>query len=175
MATPAPSRLVQSGISIVVVGLPIQQGSTRSMPYGDPCKVCKRRDQVTISQNQGALKKWNRAVVDAARAVMAGRDPWDCPVALDVTFYLPRTQVQKLKGGGTRTVRLDVDRPFPDVAPDLDKLNRAIGDALKRAGVLTNDARIVDSSERKRWEETAPGARIRVAPLQPSQAVLFSR
>ena len=40
--------------------------------------------------------------------------------------------------------------------PDVDKLQRAVGDALKKARILTDDSRIVQWIAGKRW--APPGA-----------------
>lgn len=53
-------------------------------------------------------------------------------VRLGVTFYMPRPASISIK-----------KRPLPIVAPDLDKMIRGVGDALKAAGVYKDDAQIV--------------------------------
>lgn len=78
------------------------------------------------------MKPWRAAVANAAFKAMsdAGLDPFDEPVVVDVVFLMPRPK--------------SVTRQWPSVAPDTDKLCRAIGDALSvDSPVLTDDSRIV--------------------------------
>lgn len=65
-------------------------------------------------------------------------------------------------------------RPYPSVAPDLDKLMRAVGDALQKCGVVVDDAQIVEftrlgkvycNEDPEALE--VPGARIVVLPMAP--------
>jgi len=59
-----------------------------------------------------------------------------------------------------------VDSPLPSVAPDLDKLVRAVGDALAIAGVYADDSRIVRISARKVYAQgIEPGASISVKTI----------
>ena len=66
-------------------------------------------------------------------------EPFDGPLHVDVTFYLPRGRT--------------VTRELPSVKPDLDKLQRALGDILTIAGIITDDARVTRWSPRKRYGE----------------------
>jgi len=50
------------------------------------------------------------------------------------------------------------------VRPDLDKLERAIGDALTDAGVWVDDGQVVNSHTQKWYAET-PGVHITVLEL----------
>ena len=52
-----------------------------------------------------------------------------------------------------------VRRQYPSVMPDLDKLIRSTGDALKTAGVYTDDSRVVGITAVKVYADT-PGADI---------------
>ena len=62
-----------------------------------------------------------------------------------------------------------LDPDFPIGPPDLDKLVRAIGDAMKGAGVYTDDSRIVEWNVSKRWAraESDVGVIITVLEMQP--------
>lgn len=66
-------------------------------------------------------------------------EPYDGALHIEVTFYLPRGKT--------------VTRELPSVKPDLDKLQRALGDMLTIAGIITDDARITRWSPRKRYGE----------------------
>lgn len=70
-------------------------------------------------------------------------------------------------------------RPYPSVAPDTDKLLRAVGDALQKCGVIVDDAQIVDFTRLAKVycnEDPealeVPGARIVVLPMAPLEELL---
>lgn len=112
-------------LEFVVIGEPIPQGSMRAIRPG-----------VIVSDNP-RLRAW-RKEVNAAALRQCGTQwaPWDEPVAVDAVFTMPRPK----SAPKTR-------RTFPAVKPDLDKLTRAIGDALcPKTGfkVLAEDSRIVE-------------------------------
>lgn len=105
------------------------------------------------------LAEWRLAVRTAGMKA-AGPD-WellDGPVALDVKFYMPRPK--------------SVRRLYPSVTPDLDKLLRAVGDALTQTpqlrGLYSNDSRIIDVSASKRYAAT-PGALVTVYAIGGNQ------
>jgi Holliday junction resolvase RusA-like endonuclease len=76
----------------------------------------------------------------------------DEPCELIVNFYMPKPKT--------------VTRLLPSVSPDLDKLIRAVGDALTDSGIVTDDSRIVRISARKLYAEgIQSGASILVKTL----------
>ena len=114
--------------SFFVPGEPITEGSTRAFASGQ---------RVVVTHDRGReLDQWRIKVAHAAEraARKAGWEPrYDGPVEVATAFLLPRPKSAK-------------GRVFPHVKPDLDKLQRAVGDALapyKRPGVLRDDSRIV--------------------------------
>ena len=66
-------------------------------------------------------------------------EPLDGPLHVEVTFYLPRGKT--------------VTRELPSVKPDLDKLQRALGDVLTISGIIADDARITSWFPRKRYSD----------------------
>jgi Holliday junction resolvase RusA-like endonuclease len=125
-------------VSLSVTGDPASQGSHAIM-HGRIVQV-----------NSSKHKAWRKAIVQEAIATLP--DDWqpiDEPCELIVNFYLPKPKT--------------VDRQLPSVAPDLDKLIRAVGDSLTDSGVVIDDSRIVRISARKLYAEgIAPGATIQV-------------
>ncbi|MGO3884713.1 MAG: RusA family crossover junction endodeoxyribonuclease [Mycetocola sp.] len=109
-------------VSFFVPGVPVPQGSMKGYVVGGRA--------VLVHNNAEKLKPWRAQVAKAAREAMFGRPVIDqhVPVTVGMVFVLPRP----------KTVR----RPLHVVKPDLDKLQRAIGDAL--TGVIyTDDAQII--------------------------------
>lgn len=85
-------------------------------------------------------------------------EPIDAPVDVAVKFYLQRPAKPGLERAATGL--------------DLDKLQRCVGDALEKSGVLKNDARIVRwTNPEKDWthdfpgDGNEPGVRLRVRRL----------
>ena len=103
------------------------------------------------------LAAWRTRVKHTAQeaAREAGWEPrYDGPVAVNAAFFLPRPKSAK-------------KRLWPHVKPDLDKLIRAIGDALapyKQDGVLKDDSRIVTWHASKDYADAyKPGVLIYVS------------
>jgi Holliday junction resolvase RusA-like endonuclease len=57
-------------------------------------------------------------------------------------------------------------KDFPAGAPDLDKIQRAIGDALEKSRLITNDSRICHWNIRKVWAIGVPGMDIEVRQIE---------
>ncbi len=103
-----------------------------------------------VQVNSKKHKAWRTAIVNSCiEELPEGWVPLDEPVELIVNFYMPKPK--------------SVNRALPSVAPDLDKLVRAVGDALAIAGVYADDSRIVRISARKLYAQgIEPGATISV-------------
>lgn len=96
---------------------------------------------------------WREAVRHTTVGVMS-ETGWTPPLAsfVTVTFTLDRPALHY--GTGRNADRLkDTAPPYPTGRPDLDKLCRAVLDALTDAGALGNDARVVGLAA----EKTYPG------------------
>lgn len=88
-----------------------------------------------------ALSRWRTAVGLFARRNL-GRTPAPkhTPVGIDLVFYIERPRT--------------VDRASPAVPPDIDKLSRAILDALTNIAYV-DDGQVVALSARKRYAADA--------------------
>ena len=131
-------------IEFDVIGEPVSQGS-HSVINGRIVQV-----------NSKKHKAWRNAVFFAALNKMPPKwTPLDCPIRLEVDFYLKRPAT--------------ITRATPSVTPDLDKLIRAVGDSLTTASLFVDDARIVEIAATKRYaDHRSPGASVRVIPLLDS-------
>ena len=120
-----------------VHGLPQTKGSTRAFLTADGAPK-------VVSDN-ARLKQWEHAVGWSARA--AGAQLLDGPIGLDLVFYLPKPQRPK--------------SDLPLVRPDLDKLVRAVLDAL--TGICyRDDAQVVHILARKCYALGTPCVTISV-------------
>jgi crossover junction endodeoxyribonuclease RusA len=127
-----------------VVGRPAPQGSKKSIGNNRFIETSKflpawRKDVRLAAEHAVAVNGW---------AIASG------PVELEVMFYLDRPS-------SVSTVK----RPYPIVAPDTDKLLRAVGDSLSGV-VYEDDAQVIRVLAWKVYADTrVPGAFIRVNEL----------
>lgn len=108
-----------------VYGIPAPQGSKKP-------RVTKAGKPYVQEQSAKTLVPWRSAVREAALTARGVEDMMLLPVRLQVIFYMPRPASVTPK-----------KRLYPSVAPDLDKMVRGVGDALKDAGVYKDDAQVV--------------------------------
>lgn len=151
-----------------VFGIPAPQGS--KIPG-----VSSKTGKMFVREQSGkTLKSWREDVKEAAltaRGVnpvegiaVAGQIPTLAgPIRLSIQFYMPRPPSVTVKR-----------RPLPIVAPDLDKLIRGVGDALKAAGVYKDDAQVVSIAATKVYgtdeAQSSPGAWIVISEV-PSESI----
>lgn len=143
-------------VVVTVAGLPITQGSMRA--------VSTARGARLVHAKSPQLSAWRRAVALSvvSAAVRAGWHlPLDEPVSVCVEFRLPRPARPRFEA-------------VPATRPDLDKLQRAVGDALGEEvpRVLSEDSRIVEWVARKRYahRSSESGVVIRIRRGAPAWA-----
>ena len=129
-------------------GTPVPQGSKNAYVRGG---------RAVLVDANARLKPWRATVREAAEAAIAeaGWETLDEPCRVYLGFTMPQPQ----------RPRWDV----PAVKPDLDKLTRAVFDALTDAGVWRDDSRVVDMKVTKRYEDSEgaiPGVWVGVEPLK---------
>jgi crossover junction endodeoxyribonuclease RusA len=126
-------------------GIPRPQGSKRHVGNG-----------VMIEASD--VKPWRKTIASAVfdAWVRSGDDrPFTGPVVVWATFFMPRPK--------------SVKRLLPTVSPDLDKLQRALGDALSiDSEALTDDAIIVKWHSAKVYADGhEPGVIVAIKALKP--------
>lgn len=133
-----------------VSGLPAPSGSRRVVPI-------RRRDgsQTYRLVADKKVSDWIATVRCKAQEAMAGQPPWDGPLHVHLEFRFPRPK-SHYRGG-----RRDKDRLRPNAPklaakrPDLDKLCRAILDALTGV-VYLDDAQVAYLQARKAYTDDGP-------------------
>lgn len=108
-----------------------------------------------IEASGQALKVWRRQIADACEPYLTENIHLG-PVRLEVDFFLPRPKsIPKSQ------------RPSPIVPPDLDKLLRAVGDAIGQSGLIWgDDSQIVEILATKQYADNRqPGAVIVIKSL----------
>lgn len=129
-------------IAFRVPGLPIAQGSKSYKGH--------RNGKPILAESAKGLDKWRRDVeLLAQRAVGYTRPCIDQPVTVLVEFTF---KTPKARAGQIRHATM----------PDVDKLARAVLDALKTAQVIIDDSRVSDLVATKRYGPE-PGAYIAIS------------
>lgn len=138
-------------ITFFVPGIPQPQGAIRTNPHSHRGYDANKN-----------LAPWREAVIYAARAAHVRHEPINVAVAVGAAFTFPRPNSHY--GTGRNTGQLKASAPaMVAVRPDLDHLQRAIGDALVMAGILRDDNLIVTWCASKHYGDK-PGALIMIEP-----------
>ncbi|HCS2945814.1 TPA: RusA family crossover junction endodeoxyribonuclease [Shigella flexneri] len=122
---------------IWIPGIPIPQGS----------KVATRTGHMREANPK--LRPWRNTMHDHLTAwqatFMGAFERFDGPLLVDVTFHIPKPKKSMFD--------------MPATPADLDKLCRALGDALTQSSTIKDDSRITTWLARKRYNDT-PGITI---------------
>lgn len=145
-------------MKLEVVGEPQPQGNKTAFnhPHTGRAILVEGKGKAAV-----AVKNWREAVANAARDELARvpRPPMDGPIELKVYFRFAPTSS-------------DPYRHHHSVKPDLDKLARAVFDALKMGGAVADDSRICALTTRKRFAfgDEAIGCTIELYSLASEEA-----
>lgn len=141
--------------SFFVHGLPATAGSKRAFPI-------RRKDGslgVAVSPDNVKSRPWMSMIAEAARPYFAGPIVAGKPIALRMSFILPRPKSHLKPNGELRRWAPH----YPAVRPDCSKLVRCAEDALK--GVAwSDDSQVVRLTVDKTYGET-PGVMICVESI----------
>lgn len=110
---------------IVVYGDPAPQGSKKFVG------VINGRGMMVESSKR--VKPWRAEVEREAREAMEGAPPLDGNLVLRMVFTMPKPLSSPKR-----------KRTWPNKKPDVSKLCRSTEDALKTAGAIADDSRIVE-------------------------------
>ena len=128
-----------SQLSVHVEGVPVPQGSMIRTQFG---VRHSKPEALALFRSQVAL-----ATRDAADTLGVAL-PLEGALMLSATFVLPRPKSAPKR------------RVYPVVKPDLDKLARALCDALTQCGAWGDDAQVVDMDVRKRYLGGVPAVTV---------------
>lgn len=139
---------------IIVYGSPAPQGSKRFVGVANGKGV--------MIESSKRVKPWREDVKAAALAVRNGAAAIDAPVSVRMVFTLPKPASAPKRR-----------RIWPMRKPDVSKLARSTEDALVDAGLLADDARIVEYARLAKvfpGEDPdsleAPGVRIEILEIR---------
>ena len=140
-------------VEVWVPGLPRPKGNMRWNPHA-------RR----VYEATPGLDGWTDAIVLTVTARSVPTFAAGQPVQIDTAYLMPRP----LAHWGANGLRPKYAHTFwHTTKPDLDKLDRAVFDALTRAGVVADDTQFCCGFRSKRLVQPGeqPGVRITLAPL----------
>ncbi len=158
-------------VSFKVLGKPQPAGSKQSFAlysHGQPIMKAGRVIVNTVDANKHA-KPFKQEVAALARAQMAGRDLWNCPVRLCLVFVLARPAGHYRTGKNAHLLAKHA-QPFPTVKPDVGKLARGVEDALTGI-VYRDDVLIHTASLRKRYARANEPAHTKVWVVSEPESV----
>jgi Holliday junction resolvase RusA-like endonuclease len=141
--------------AFLVLGTPVQQGDMT-------CYGTKGRHRL-VHSNADALEEWRGRVEAAARKWVPEQADKHQAIDVGITWSLLRPAGHWGTGRNADTLKPSAPR-YPTTALDVDKLTRAVLDALQASKRLHNDAQVIDPTPRKRYASTRadyviPGAR----------------
>ena len=139
-----------------VPGLPAPQGSKRAF-------VIKGTSRAVMVEDNKRTKPWRVDVALMAKQAMAGSEPFTGPLSAVFVFTLPRPKAHYCGGDPGRALR-ETAPIHRDAKPDVDKLFRAVGDALTGI-VYHDDAQLADVRVVKRYGH-APGLSAEIAEME---------
>lgn len=132
------ANLLTGRIAIRVHGTPIPQGS----------KVANRFGNGVRDSNAAKLWPWRDHVEGTAKDTCRYHDTVTGPVRVWLRFALERPPSHYRTGRNAHLIK-DSAPAHPVSKNDIDKLTRAVLDALTTAGVWTDDGLVVDVRARK--------------------------
>lgn len=147
-----------------VPGIPRPKGSKRYV--GHRLNKKGKRVPVLVEQSE-RLRGWREALCEALAIygrVQGIREPMTGPIGFYFGFLFPHTKKEK---GGWHTVQ-----------PDWDKLVRAVGDELKNAGIISDDAILCmcDGGFKRRCMLTeTPGVFVKLRMIAGSELLEIQR
>ena len=147
-----------------VYGEPVPQGSTRAFAVR---KGGRPTGRVVVTGDNSRTKPWRQAIVDAALPLGAV-GPARGPMSVTLVFFLSRPRSHLLTGKSTAGQLSPSAPALPIGKPDVDKLTRAVLDALTDAGVWADDAQVAALTGVKLYAETGrrrPGVVIEIDPV----------
>ena len=145
-----------STLTVFVEGFPVTQGSMISNGAGRGMR----------HSNQAKLRPWRYNIISMLnRHCPADWDP-SAPLTVCAVFRFSRPQGHF--GTGKNANKLKASAPDWHITkPDLDKLQRSIGDAIEQSGLARGDQQITSWSVTKRWcvDREVPGVLLTLISL----------
>lgn len=151
-------------LSVAIPGKPVGAGRPR---------VVRTRSGASHTYMPDSSTAWEAAAVYVLRREWGGREPLRGAVVveLEAVFARPKGLTPREQGGTmTKATRAELDAAWGDHAgrgpcgskPDVDNVAKLAMDALVKAGVVVDDASVVDLRARKAWAALGEAPHLRV-------------
>lgn len=144
--------------TFVVWGKAVPRGSTKALPRGrrvihdvDGNRYREDKGSFIIDQESESLKSWMQQVKQTAISewgIVRNRYS-DGPFKIEIIFRLDRPKTHFRSGRFSDSIKISAPK-YPIVRPDIDKLTRAILDALTGI-VYKDDSQVVELDVKKRY------------------------
>lgn len=135
-------------IEFTVFGIAAPQGSLRGYNRGG---------RVVLVSDNPKTRPWREMVAWEAGEALRASGAFEGPVWLRLAFHLPRPK------------SCPKSRIRPSVKPDVDKLSRAVMDAITIAGLWRDDAQVVSLSAMKLYTEGEPRLVVQIRGDVPAE------
>lgn len=122
--------------TLFVPGTPVPQGSMIAM------RPANRPGAPTLLKHTPGVMSWRAKVTTWASEAMGDQPPLEGPIGARLDFVVPRPQGHWGTGRNAEMLRRGAP-VHPATMPDLDKLVRAVFDALTDARVWRDDGQVV--------------------------------
>ncbi len=136
-------------LSFFVPGLPRPQGSKRHVGRG------------VMVESSKYVADWRHDVKQAAWTYRLQMEPLAVPLSVRLDFNLPRP---KYHYGTNGAVKARYELARPSSKPDIDKLARAVLDAITSSGLWRDDSLVVDLRASKWFTVNDPGVEVLIVP-----------
>ena len=149
-------------------GTPIPEGHVRAF--------ARKGGGIQYAHGSPGLALWRSQVAMAAFLGREGEAPYDGPVYVAMTFHMARPKSHLDAAGNVKASAPE----WPAVRPDVDKLARAVLDAISLPGkfhgppILSDDSRVVAMEARKVYALPSEWPGVSVAVFDMGHAVVSS-
>lgn len=156
-------------VTVWVPGIPAPQGSKKAVPrYQGRGHTRQFTGRVALVESSHAVKPWREDIRGRLLALQRHERrawPYTGPVSLVLEFVVPRPKATPKR----RT-------PPAIKQPDLDKLTRAVGDAITSAQVWRDDSQVTGLYASKRLAEIdePTGCRITIVPSDRAFQLVYA-
>lgn len=159
--------MIETETVVQFSGVPVPKGSLK-------CVGARGARRHVLVEDNPATEGWRSTVAGVVASSFPHAHPGE-PVGVEITATLPRPPSHMGKGrNADRLLSSSPLHPTPRGSGDVDKLARTILDALQDAGVVRDDAQVVECVVRKAYPNAETpdalpyaGVRIRLYPYPP--------
>lgn len=141
--------------NLFITGIPASKGSYRPITGRSHTTGKPVTRLIPMDKKE---RPWRNHVRDTITTHQPPTIPHNAQVTIETTFYLPRP----------KTIPPN-KRKHPTVKPDIDKLQRALYDAITETHIWHDDSQITDATSHKRYaDNTTPGVSLTIT-WKPNQ------